>query len=96
MLGADRKLVWLGYGCATLSLFFGGTGLGLLITILIGVAGFAIGVFSAFRGRPRNGIAIVVISLTFAYLGTTGFRQGLVEGFEQGYQAGRHATQGQP
>jgi hypothetical protein len=92
---ASLKLVFLGYGCAILSLFFGGDTVQVCIAIGLGVAGLLIGLLAASRGRPRNGIAILILSVIFAYLGATGFYQGFIEGFAQAYQAARLAHQGQ-
>lgn len=95
MQRVDSKLIWLGYGCAVLSLFFGGNAVEVPIALGLGAIGLVIGVIAASRGRPLNGVAVIIISVIFAYLGATGFRQGVVEGFEQGYQSARERNQGQ-
>lgn len=92
---ASRKLVLFGYGCAVLSLLFGGDTVQLLIAVGLGGAGLAIGIVALVRGRPLNGAAVIIFSVIFAYFGATGFRQGFLGGFEQAYQASRHPGQAQ-
>lgn len=93
MQRADRRFVWLGYGCAILALFFDGARGGFLIAIALGIAGLAIGITTLARRRPLNGAAIIVMSIVFAYLGATGFRQAFIGGLGQGFEAGQQAGQ---
>ncbi len=89
MKPANRKLVLLGYGCAVLPLFIGNNGVEIFIGIALGVAGVCFGITAASGGRRINGTVIIILSVLFAYLSATGFRQGFVDS----YQAARQQQQ---